>query len=431
MDNIFNAEIENNTELNAVSRFRLYSITFILSFSLFIALTGEGIVVPVFPLYLGTFSGRAFDLGLLIVSFATSSLIFAPIVGSLADRFGRKIFIVLGLLAFAIANILYTQAQSFDQLLFFRILEGASAAGSGPIVNAMLIDYIPKNKKGRYLGLVNGSGFLGLIIGPFIGGLLVQHNNYALPFDVSALVALFGMALALLILPNDYKKFRNKKREKTEHVFKIGEHINFRNWIVEGTALVFIITLFIRFANNVSWALIEPSISFYLYSYNYSSIAVGLYFSCFGITMFIGQSFLGGLSDKFGRKPILQIGVLIYLIGFLSMLNTHSIIIFYISSLLNGIGGSFASPAIVSLIADVTNDESNNGKVMGYFYGVLYLSGIVGPFVGGYLGDKFGFNFVLSIAVVILILGLVSSFFIHPLKLKKDSEVTEQAVVGY
>ena len=179
MDTIHTNEIENNTDSNTVSQIRVYSITFILAFSLFISLTGEGIVIPVFPLYLGIFKGGAFDLGLLLVSFMVSSLILAPIIGTLADRFGRKFFIVIGLLAFAIANILYTQAQTFNQLLYFRLLEGASAAGSGPIVNAMLIDYIPKNKKGRYLGLVNGSGFLGLIIGPFIGGILVFISHIA------------------------------------------------------------------------------------------------------------------------------------------------------------------------------------------------------------------------------------------------------------
>ena len=268
--------MEINTQHSSL---RIYIITAILSFSLFTALTGEGIVIPVFPLYLETFGSGAFELGLLIGAFSLTSLILSPVFGYFADKFGRKIFIIIGLTGFSVANILYIQAQTFNELLLFRILEGSTAAGITPIVNAMLIDIIPQNRRGRYLGFANGSGFIGLIIGPFIGGILIQNGNYATPFEASALVALIGMLFCLVILPNDYTKFKSKISDKKIMSSSFINKIYFKNWLIEGTTILFVIIIFIRFAGIISWTLIEPNVSFFLYSLNYSSFAVGLYFN--------------------------------------------------------------------------------------------------------------------------------------------------------
>ena len=70
-------------------------------------------------------------------------------------------------------------------------------------------------------------------------------------------------------------------------------------------------------------------------------------------------------------------------------------------------------PSVVALLADITKSETNRGKVIGIHYGIFFLAGIVGPIFGGYLGDVFSFNFVLYISVLILSLGLISSFKIN------------------
>lgn len=394
-------------------------ITIFLSCVLFISLTGQSIVIPVFPLYVKVFGGGAFQLGLLIGVFSLTSLIFSPIIGSWADKFGRKIFIVLGLLGFAIANLLYTQAQTFNQLLFFRIIEGSTAAGTGAIVNALLIDIIPANKRGRYLGFANGSGFLGIVIGPFFGGVLVEYGTIALPFIVSALVALGGMVITILVIPNDFSKFRHKHKTKKVRNEPLAERVNFTNWLIPGATILFIILMIVRFANNVSWSLIQPVVPIYLYAFNYSPFDVGLFFSFFGLFMFLGQIFFGGLSDKYGRKNILQIGLGIYFLGFIAILNTTNIITFFISGTLDGIGLSLMVPAIVAFLADLTNSENHRGKVMGIYYDAFFLAGILGPIVGGYLGSVFNFNFVLDISIFIIFIAIILSFFLKVSK--KDS----------
>ena len=365
------------------------------------------------------FGGGDFQLGLLIGVFSLAGLIFSPIIGSLADKFGRKIFIVIGLLGFAIANLLYTQAQTFNQLLFFRIIEGSTAAGTGAIVNALLIDIIPANKRGRYLGFANGSGFLGIVIGQFFGGVLVQYGTIALPFIVSALVALGGMVISIIIIPNDFSKFRYKHKTKKVKNEPFVERVNFINWLIPGVTILFIILIIIRFANKISWSLIQPDVPIYLYALHYTPFEVGLFFSFFGLFMFLGQILFGGLSDKYGRKNILQIGLGIYLLGFISIMNTTNIYIFFLSGTLDGIGLSLMVPAIVAFLADLTNSEAHRGKVMGIYYDAFFLAGIVGPIVGGYLGSVFNFNFVLDISIVIILIAIILSFF---LKIpKKDS----------
>ncbi len=422
MDELQNIKDNLLEEQKKYSTLQINLITILLSFVLFVSLTGQSIVIPVFPLYVGVFGGGAFQLGLLIGVFSLTSLIFSPIIGSWADKFGRKIFIVLGLLGFAIANLLYTQAQTFNELLFFRIIEGSTAAGTGAIVNALLIDIIPANQRGRYLGFANGSGFLGIVIGPFFGGLLVEYGDIALPFIASALVALIGMVITIMVIPNDYSKFRHKQTLKKVKNEPLVEKVNFTHWLIPGASMIFIIIIFIRFSNNVSWALIQPVVPIYLYALNYTPFEVGVFFSFFGLSMFLGQILLGGLSDKYGRKTILQLGMGIYLLGYISIMHTTNILFFLVSGTLDGIGLSLMVPAIVAFLADLTNSETHRGKVMGIYYDAFFLAGIVGPIVGGYLGSVYNFNFVLNISITIILLAIVMSFF---LKVPKKDPYSE------
>lgn len=416
MDELEKSKIDLIYEQNHLSMMKVDLITIILSFVLFISLTGQSIVIPVFPLYVKVFGGGTFQLGLLIGIYSLTSLIFSPILGSWADKFGRKIFIVLGLLGFAIANLLYSQAQTFNQLLLFRIVEGSTAAGTGAIVNALLIDIIPSNKRGRYLGFANGSGFLGVFIGPFFGGILVQYGSITLPFIASAVIALFGMIVAILILPNDYSKFRHKHHTKKITKEPLLDRLNFTNWLIQGTTTVFIVLIFIRLAGNSAWTLIQPVVPIYLYALAYTPVDVGVFFGFFGIAVFLGQIFLGGLSDKYGRKTVLQIGLGIYFLGYFTMANATNLIIFFLSAILDGVGLSLIVPAIVAFLADLTTNEVHRGKVMGVYYDAFFLAGIVGPILGGYLGAVFGFNFVLGISLLIILLAISMSFFLKTIK---------------
>lgn len=394
------------------SQTKIIIITVLLSFVLFISMTGQGIVIPVFPLYVEVFGGGAFELGLLIAVYSLTSLVLSPIIGAWADKYGRKIFILLGLLGFAIANVLYTTATSFNELLFYRIIEGSTAAGTGAIVNALLIDIIPANKRAKYLGIANGSGFLGIIVGPVLGGFLVSDTNLSLPFLVSAIVALIGMVIAYAILPNDYQEFKDKNESKPVFQIPLKQKIDFRPWLITGASLVFVITILIRFSGLMSWTLIQPAVPIFLYAQKYTPFQVGVFFGFFGIAMFLGQIFFGSLSDKYGRKIIIQIGVAFYFFGFLSIINTTNLYFFYLAGVLNGIGLSLIVPAIVALLADLTREPVHRGKVMAIYYNAFFLAGFVGPLLGGYLDTIITFQSIVTISIAIILIQFTLSFFI-------------------
>lgn len=426
MDEVNTIKANLLAQQNEYSKAKIYIITILSSLILLISMTGQGIVIPIFPLYIQMFGGGDFQLGLLIAVFSLSSFLVAPLIGSWADHYGRKVFIVIGLLGFAIANLLYATAHSFNELLLYRIIEGCTAVGTGAIVNALLIDVIPQNRRAQFLGFANGSGFIGVFVGPLIGGLLVSNGDIALPFEVSALVALVGMVLAIIILPNDFSKFKKKHKEKVIEHLSFKDKINFTNWLLPGATLVFVIVISIRFVNLMAWTLIQPIVPLYLYSLQYTALDVGIFFSSYGFFMFIGQILLGGLSDKFGRKIILQIGIVFYLAGYLTMINATQINFFFIAGALNGIGLSLIVPSVVALLADLTNSITHRGKVMAIYYNAFYFAGFLGPIFGGLLGDASSFGFVLTISIVIIFCAFLLSFGIKsvthtpPLNINED-----------
>ncbi|MGM9966003.1 MAG: MFS transporter, partial [Rummeliibacillus sp.] len=92
--------------------------------NLFIAFLGIGLVIPILPTIMNEFKISGSVVGYLTAAFALTQLIVSPFAGKAADRFGRKIMIVLGLFIFALSELLFAVGQSVEVLFLSRILGG-------------------------------------------------------------------------------------------------------------------------------------------------------------------------------------------------------------------------------------------------------------------------------------------------------------------
>lgn len=172
-----------------------------------------GLVVPIVPELVKRLSGHAAGdaslwLGALVATFATAQLVGAPLLGSLSDRYGRRVVILLSL-AGAISNYaLLSWAPTLGWLYVGRALAGFSASNTSA-ATAYIADVTRPEERARRFGLVGATFSLGFVLGPAVGGLLGEVN-LRLPFVAAGLLALLNFLYGVFLLPESLPAERRR-----------------------------------------------------------------------------------------------------------------------------------------------------------------------------------------------------------------------------
>ncbi len=172
-----------------------------LFFSIFATVTGVGIVIPLLPIYARDMGASGLYIGLIFGSFSLSRTFFLPYFGRLSDKKGRKPFIVIGLFTYALISLAFILSHSVESLIVLRFIQGITSALILPVTQAYVGDITPKGREGFTMGVFNMSIFLGLSIGPLIGGWVYDRFNLQATFVSMGFLALIGFFFSLFLLP--------------------------------------------------------------------------------------------------------------------------------------------------------------------------------------------------------------------------------------
>jgi len=180
-----------------------HALLFIL-ITIFIDTLGFGIIIPVLPKLIAelghtTLSEAAGYGGALMFVFALMHFLFAPVLGNLADRFGRRPVLLVSLATLAVDYLIMGLATGIGWLFLGRLLSGASAA-TFATANAYIADITPEADRAAKFGLVGAVWGIGFVAGPVIGGLLGELDPRA-PFFAAAGLAMLNVVYGLLVLP--------------------------------------------------------------------------------------------------------------------------------------------------------------------------------------------------------------------------------------
>ncbi|MBU0485055.1 MAG: MFS transporter [Proteobacteria bacterium] len=173
----------------------------ILLLSVFIALLGIGIIVPVMPMFAESLGAGGLTLGIIVAAFSLTRGFCQPVVGNLSDRWGRKGFLLSGLCVYGLVGLLMPAATSLGMLILIRALHGVGSAMIVPVAMAYVADLSPVGLEGRYMGLLNVAIFSGIGCGPLIGGFCTDRWGMASAFYVMAGLSFLAMLLVMLQMP--------------------------------------------------------------------------------------------------------------------------------------------------------------------------------------------------------------------------------------
>src|SRR6185369_15674911 len=147
-------------------------------------------------------------IGILTALYAAMQFVFAPVLGALSDRLGRRPVLLISLGGAAINYLFLAFAPNLWMLLLGRAIAGLTSANTA-VAAAYITDISPEDKRARRFGLLNAMFGIGFIIGPVLGGVLGDYW-VRLPFIAAAILNAGNFLLALLVLPESRTPTREK-----------------------------------------------------------------------------------------------------------------------------------------------------------------------------------------------------------------------------
>lgn len=181
------------------------SILAVLMINIFIVMLGVGLVTPILPELIMEFGGGGQSIGLLVAAYGITQLFLSPVTGQLSDRYGRKKFIVAGVVIYAGAKLMFALGDALWMLYASRLLEGAAAALILPPIMAYVADITTTEERARGNGLLGAAMSLGFVIGPGLGGLLAGYG-LRVPLYAAAIAAVAAIVFSVIWLPESLSK---------------------------------------------------------------------------------------------------------------------------------------------------------------------------------------------------------------------------------
>ena len=392
--------ITSEIDLRRASR-----IIWLLAVSLGLLMTGYAITMPIFARRLGEFGSGVGALSLMSTAYALAGIVASPFMGMLADRIGRRPLVLGSLVSFALANIGFLLATSTEMLVVMRALEGALSAGLFPAALGIVADIAPKDKRSRWLGFVTGGASVGWVLGPLAGGVLYDAWGFKAPFLLSAGMGLLAFAAAAILIPETRPRaVRQREALRRRRTAGLAPTQAESFWATLPRPLsTFGVLLFISFAMYFAWAFFEPQLLFYVFDdLGWTTAQFGLAAGGYGLASALGQTTLGRVSDKFGRKPSIVIGLILFSAQFAGLIFTNSLGLVLLSFAVGGLGEGLMSPALGAFFLDIS-EERHRARVMGIKSSASSLGGVVGPLLAAVVARLMlpQRAFIVSIAVVV------------------------------
>src|SRR5881392_1021363 len=169
--------------------------------TVFIDLVGFGIVIPVLPFYAegSRFNATPRTVGLLFASYSLMQLIFAPILGRLSDKYGRRPVLLISIIGTGIGFLIIGFANTLWMLFLGRILDGITG-GNISTAQAYIADVTTKEDRAKGMGLLGAAFGMGFVFGPAIGGILSRWG-INVPFIFAGSLAFANAVLLYFVLP--------------------------------------------------------------------------------------------------------------------------------------------------------------------------------------------------------------------------------------
>lgn len=381
---------------------KLWSVFFIVILA---DMMGIGFMNPVLPLFSKTLGESTNTgaiglwIGIIYASLSFSRLFSLPIFGRLSDKYGPKRLICIGLFLYALLALAFLLVTDLSHVAMIRFARGITSAMVVPIARAYVGELAPKGQEGRYMGYFSISFFLGMGLGPLIGGALVTYRSFEMMFSVMSGIWAFAFLVALLFIPPRRSTGQNRDWASlsAKKVLRI-----LKNRMMLG---VFVSRIISGMASSSAMIYLPILIASEEYAIRGTVFLAGL-LSSIGHTFSAVLLFkTGKLGDRYSKTKIIIYGGIATNIFFFAIpfaLNlTHLLVI----RILMAIGPAFSIPTAAALATEAGREHG-----MGVSHSMLNMSmsigHIIAPLTLGLIFDRYGIGWVFNTAGIVGLAGV-------------------------
>lgn len=352
----------------------------------FLAMLGMNLVVPFLPFFirelgvadpdnLARFSGLVYSGPFFL------SMIFTPLWGILGDRYGRKPMVVRALVGLGLAQVFVGLSQNVWQLFAFRVLQGA-ISGFIPSALALVSTNTPKERTGYALGVLQSSSAAGLVLGPFVGGVLADLVGYRAIFFITASLCFLGTAVVITQVreieragpeARNYTVFDNLRLMLTDRRLRL-------------VALLFVI-------GQMSVLMVEPLFALFIESFQtetrFISTLAGGIISIAGIFMIVSAPWWGKRNDRGGYRAHLAVAFGVTGLCYAGHILVANLLQLSALRAFLGFARGGVLPALYS-ITSFSSPAERRGGMMAIASSLTVFGNLLGPITGGFIAGNFG-----------------------------------------
>ncbi|TQR31960.1 MFS transporter [Brevibacillus brevis] len=395
----------------------------ILMFNIFLVFTGIGLVIPIMPKYMESLGITGGTIGLLVAAFSLTQLLFSPIAGRWADSFGRKKIIVIGLVVFAISEVMFGIANSPVLLFVSRLLGGISAALIMPAVMAYSADITTNEERAAGMGYITAAITTGFIIGPGIGGYIAEFG-IRVPFYSAGIAGLIAACITLLIL----KESKPTEESLADSSSSEKQRSSLLSQLMYSYREPYFFSLIIVFVMSFGLANFETVFSLFVdhkFGFEPKDIAFIITFGSIAGAV-VQLTAFSWIMNRFGEKRVISICLLFAGLFIILTLFVHGFWMIFAVTFIVFLAIDILRPAISTQMSMLAKDKQ--GYVAGLNSAFTSLGNIAGPIVAGFLFD-IDINYPYGLACLILLICFVLSLGVKNRNLKDAKTASSQASI--
>lgn len=338
---------------------------------------GIGIIFPVSATIVSEVTGQevnnaANEGGLLMTVYALMQFVFAPVLGGLSDRYGRRPILLLSLFGLGMDYLILCFAPSYSWLIFGRAFAGI-CGGSFTTAFAYIADVTEPEKRAPAFGMMGAAFGLGFIIGPFIGGIFSDYGSRA-PFVAAAILSLLNFLYGLFVLPESLKK-ENRRPFSFVRANPLGAlaHLNKMKSI-----RVFVACMFLIYLAGQVMPVIWTFYTKHMFQWTDKEVGFSLVF--IGVMVSVVQGGLIKFSQKvFGPVRSVIIGFTLYILGLVLFAFASQEWMMYAWTAVYALGG-IGPPSLQAMISGKV-PANEQGELQGLLTSLTSLATVISPLI--------------------------------------------------
>ena len=387
----------------------------VLVLATFIDRLGAFILFPFYSLYITKHFGVGMvEVGILFSIFSAGNIFGSTIGGALADKYGRRAMILIGLVVSGISNILMGLVNDLTLFYILAIFVGLIGNFGGPARQAMVADLLPKEKQAEGFGILRVAFNLSAVIGPLLGG-FIATQSYMLLFILDAVCSIITAFIVYFVIPETKPQKLDDEPEETIVKTIIGYKEVLKDW-------VFVLFLSISAITVLVYMQMNSTLSVFLRDvHGFPEQGFGWLLSMNAIMVVIFQFWITKKISKYAPMKMMAFGVLFLMIGFSMYGFISELYLFFIAMAIITVGEMIVFPIGQVAVASLA-PEDKRGRYMAVYGFQWAIPNLFGVLVAGLVMEFIGASWVWYFAGILSIISIMGFLKLHGVTKKRFSE---------